>query len=195
MATSSKNTPQVTKDPGLRQDQRDQPSTDIRDKTTHDERIDPTAGRIDPNDVELCDVEPDSLALVLRVALGLPPERPTLGEQAASRALTLPSVFLRVDAGALIAWCLAGVALFAEGFPTMKRLRAESGRVVLALAMLRTTGNISAAARVLHCSRKVLRDNLQRVGLYPWDEQARDPGEVGKGAHCDGPGEGEVDGG
>jgi len=43
--------------------------------------------------------------------------------------------------------------------------------MVMALAMLRVRGNITKAARTLVVSRKMLRDNLRRAGLYPWHEQ------------------------
>jgi len=41
-------------------------------------------------------------------------------------------------------------------------------RVVIALAMLRTGGSISASGRLLDVPRKTVRDKLRCVGLYAW---------------------------
>jgi hypothetical protein len=121
-----------------------------------------------PRDVEHRDVEPDEVAARLRTMLGLAPERPVPGEQAASFHRALPSLVTGLDAGAWIAWCMVGLALFSGGFPSLAMVRHETKRALLALVMLRTDGNVSSAGRITGTSRKVLRDGLKQVGLYPW---------------------------
>ena len=53
-----------------------------------------------------------------------------------------------------------------ERFPSLAKIRRESKRVAVTLAMLRARGRISAAARMLGATPKVLRDNLRAAGLY-----------------------------
>ncbi|MCA9704499.1 MAG: hypothetical protein KDK70_01475 [Myxococcales bacterium] len=50
----------------------------------------------------------------------------------------------------------------------MKVVREESSRVIMGLAMLLSGGNVSIAARALGISRRALRENLRRLGVYPW---------------------------
>ncbi|MCA9712161.1 MAG: hypothetical protein KDK70_40365 [Myxococcales bacterium] len=121
------------------------------------------------------DIEPEDMARVLRAVLGLPPDDMAPGEAAATVGRSLPSLVRGVDAGGWVAWCLVGLGVFAEPHPTMRRVRIEPKRLAVALAMLRADGCISAAARALDISRKVLRDHLRDVGLYPWPsvDQAR----------------------
>lgn len=118
--------------------------------------------------IELRDVEPDDVAEKLRGMLGLAPEQPAPGEAAASYRLALPPIVQALDTGGWIAWCLVGLPLFGGGFPTLARIRAESKRVALVLAIVRGHGQISSAARMLSASRKVVRENLQALGIYPW---------------------------
>lgn len=118
--------------------------------------------------IELRDVEPDDVAERLRGMLGLAPEQPAPGEAAASYRRTLPPLVQSLDAGGWIAWCLVGLVVFGEGFPALAKIRRESKRVGLALAIVRAQGRISPAARMLGASRKVVRDNLHALGLYPW---------------------------
>lgn len=124
----------------------------------------PTGG----DGIERRDVEPADVAEKLRGMLGLLSVQPAPGEAAASLGRSLPSLVQGLDAGGWIAWCLVGLILFGESFPPLAMVRRESKRFAVSLAMLRAQGNISAAARMLGTSRKVLRDNLQDAGLYPW---------------------------
>ncbi|MCA9705435.1 MAG: hypothetical protein KDK70_06295 [Myxococcales bacterium] len=101
--------------------------------------------------------------------LGLPPDQPAPGELAATVRRFVPPLVRGLDAGAWIAWCLVGLAVFVDGpGPLTQRAQAEAKRLVVALAMLRSEGNLSAAARALGICRKVLRDHLRASGLYPW---------------------------
>ncbi len=78
-------------------------------------------------------------------------------------------IFLQeVDANGWLAWMVAGAYLFSGGMPSMAAVRHEAKRVAVTLAMFRSGGSISKAATMLGISRKVLRDNLRAVGLYPW---------------------------
>jgi hypothetical protein len=119
-------------------------------------------------DVERRDVEPDDVAEKLRCMLGLSPHEPAPGEAAASYRRPLPPMVHALDTGGWIAWCLVGLTLFGERSPALDTVRRESKRVALALAILRTRGGISAAARMLGASRKVVRENLVALGLHPW---------------------------
>lgn len=126
----------------------------------------PTHPPFRAHSIELCDVEPDDVAEKLRSMLGLAPGQPAPGEAAASYRRALPPSVQALDVGGWIAWCLVGLPLFGGGFPTLARIRAESKRVALALAIVRSQGSISAAARTLNASRKVVRDNLRAFGIY-----------------------------
>lgn len=126
--------------------------------------------------IELRDVEPDDVAERLRGMLGLAPEQPAPGEAAASYRRTLPPLVQSLDAGGWIAWCLVGLVVFGEGFPALAKIRRESKRVGLALALVRAQGRISPAARMLGATRKVVRENLQALGLYPWGVASADEG-------------------
>ena len=118
--------------------------------------------------IELRDVEPDDVAEKLRGMLGLAPEQPAPGEAAASYRRTLPPLVQSLDAGGWIAWCLAGLVVFGDGFPALAKIRRESKRVGLALALVRAQGCISGTARMLGATRKVVRENLRALGLVPW---------------------------
>jgi len=128
---------------------------------------------------ELRDVIPDEVAGCLRAMLGLAPDDPARGEQAAYLGRSLPAVVHGLDASAWIAWCMAGLPLFGGRLPTVRLVKVSASRVVMALAMLQTGGNISAAARMLGTSRRALRDGLRRMGRYPWRETSEP--EVGRG--------------
>lgn len=72
----------------------------------------------------------------------------------------------QVDVGAFLAWIRLGARLLSgDEFPSLRTVRDEATRMILAL-IVRREGTISGASRVLSTSRKVLRDNMQRVGLY-----------------------------
>lgn len=114
------------------------------------------------------DVEVDAVASTLRAMLGLPPGEVAPGEEAAARRRPLPPTVRDLDAGGWIAWCLVGLVLLGDEPPQMAQVRVEAKRVVMALAMMRAGGNLSAAARSLGTSRRVLREGLTVVGLYPW---------------------------
>lgn len=74
-----------------------------------------------------------------------------------------------------------GLPIFGERLPPLRLVRRDSYRVVIVLAMLRTRGNISAAARALDMTRKVLRENLERARLLPW-RSARPTDDAGRHA-------------
>ncbi len=109
----------------------------------------------------------------LRHVMRLGPRRPVPGERAASVGRAFPPIVEDLDAAAWIAWCLTGLLVCSQGALTMSVAKAEAKRVVIAVAMLRADGNISAAADALRTSRKVLRENLRGAGLYPWPEPVR----------------------
>lgn len=140
--------------------------------------------RTDPWGIERRDVEPCDVAELLRGMLGLAPDEPAPGELAAAfHRGALPRRVAGLDAGAWIAWCLVGLAIFGERSPSLRLVRRESSRVVMVLAMARARGNVSAAARTLAMTRKVLRDNLERLGLLPWRAAVvtrSDDGETGR---------------
>ncbi|MEX1368115.1 MAG: hypothetical protein AB1Z98_33610 [Nannocystaceae bacterium] len=52
----------------------------------------------------------------------------------------------------------------------------EALRLVAALAMMRTDGNISQAAAALETSRRATREVLENAGLYPWSGRVRELG-------------------
>lgn len=110
----------------------------------------------------------DEVAESLRAMLGLDPDEPVPCEQAASAGHPLPSVIAGLDAGAWIAWCLAGLPLFVGSLPSLRRVKAAAGHVLVALAMTKAEGNLSRASALTRTSRKVLRDNLRMLDLYPW---------------------------
>lgn len=68
----------------------------------------------------------------------------------------------------LVIWSIVGRRLFAGyRFPTRKKIAFEVTRAALAVA-LGQDPTITGAARLLHMSRKALRDNMMRTGIYPW---------------------------
>ncbi|MEX1363652.1 MAG: helix-turn-helix domain-containing protein, partial [Nannocystaceae bacterium] len=95
-------------------------------------------------------------------------------ELAASRGRPRSPTSPELDAGAWLAWATVGLALFeGERLPTAKRVLDEARRMLLALAMERTAGNISAIAKHLDTSRRAVRHHLQRLGLYDVDVAPR----------------------
>lgn len=126
-------------------------------------------------------VHPAVMAEKLRSALGLPPSAPTPGETAAAFGRPIPPVVHGLDVGGWIAWCMVGLLLFGERFPSLAAVRHESKRVAATLAMLRACGNISKAAVMLGASRKVLRENLRAAGLYDDTSNARAKGSDARG--------------
>lgn len=121
-----------------------------------------------PRRIERRDVEPYRVAERLRAMLGLLPAESVPDELAATFRRPLPPIVQGVDAGAWIAWCLAGLFIFRDRFPSLRIARRESYRVILVLAMLRANGNLSEVSRMMGSSRKVIRENLARAGLLPW---------------------------
>lgn len=82
-----------------------------------------------------------------------------------------PCVVDHVDTGAFLAWIRVGARLLSgESFPSLRTMRNEVTRMVLALTMQRF-GTISKASQALMSSRRVFRDNMARTGLYPWPPQ------------------------
>lgn len=93
-----------------------------------------------------------------------------MGRDVPSRAAPIvPSV----DVDAWIAWVLAGAPLFSRTLPTVGEARDAATHVLIVIAFARAGGNASAAARALRSSRKVLRDLMRRLGLYPWRADGR----------------------
>lgn len=133
------------------------------------------------------------LLLLLRSALGVAPYRAAPGELAASVGRDLPAVISAVDVGGWLAWVLAGLLVFAARddderhrqspeqdaarpadkgamrvvAPGRRVATLEAQRVIGALAMIRTHGNISRTALALDTSRRALREVLKAGGLYP----------------------------
>lgn len=119
------------------------------------------------------DVEPHDVAAKLRGMLGLDPQRPAPGEQAATFDRELPSLVPMLDAGGWIAWCIAGLPLFSGGLASLGTARDAAVRTVLVRVLLMGRGNISEAERLTGTSRKVIRDNMKRQSLHPWHEAQR----------------------
>lgn len=113
-------------------------------------------------------LSPAAAATILCAMLGLEPGLVGVGDVAAALGRTLPPIDQTLDSEGFIAWCLTGLVIF-EGAPPSTRVAVhEAQRVVMVLAMLRTRGNITHAARALDTSRRRLRETLRSVGLYPW---------------------------
>ncbi len=75
-----------------------------------------------------------------------------------------------VDVGALLAWALVGLTLFSRRpQPPMREVLGEVRRMILALLMERTGGNISRVAAALSTSRRAVRDQLETAGPYELD--------------------------
>jgi len=111
-----------------------------------------------------------AVALMLRAAAGAWLDRAGVGEQAASLGRALPPMSDAFDSAGWIGWCLAGLAVFEHGPPTSRIAVREAIRIVVVLAMLRTAGNVTHAARQLGTSRRTLRERLASFGCYPWSE-------------------------
>ncbi|MEX1367509.1 MAG: helix-turn-helix domain-containing protein [Nannocystaceae bacterium] len=113
------------------------------------------------------DVRVASVLVTLRSGLGLDPLRPGSGELAAERGRESPAMLSGVDTGAVLAWVRAGLALFADDrLPTSEEALTEARRVLLAVAMERTGGNITAVGSQLGLSRRAVRCHLRAQGLY-----------------------------
>ncbi|MEX1366261.1 MAG: hypothetical protein AB1Z98_24265 [Nannocystaceae bacterium] len=125
-----------------------------------DPRTLPASG---PRDLDLAEV-----VRVLRALARLTPDRRSLGEWAATYRRDLPPTVPAVDVDAWIAWVVAGLPLFSGTVPTVKQAREAATRVLLVISLARAGGSLSAVARALDSSRKVLRDRMRRLGLYPW---------------------------
>lgn len=113
------------------------------------------------------DVRVDSVLVTVRSGLGLDPLGTAPGELAAERGRQPSAMLAGVDTGAVLAWVRAGLALFADGrLPTCEEALTEARRVLLAIAMERTGGNISAVGSQLGLSRRAVRQHLRAQGLY-----------------------------
>jgi hypothetical protein len=120
----------------------------------------------DPARIRL-DIPCTELLGSLRASLGLPPDEPHPDEDAGTVDRSLPDVLDGLDPGAWLAWAKAGLLLFSQGtLPTVRNAASTGRRVTLALAMERSCGNISASAKALGTSRKMVRDHLRAEGLY-----------------------------
>lgn len=122
-------------------------------------------------------VAPAAVLALLRAAVGSPFLAPLPDEDAGTMGDPLPDA-MAIDAGAWVAWCLAGLHVF-ERFDVGQEPDVEAPswldvigdvakRVVTVLAMRRMSGNLSHAALGLRTSRRVLRERLKAAGLHPW---------------------------
>lgn len=116
---------------------------------------------------------PSQLVVFLRALVGQPEEQPSPTKLAASVAQLLPEELRKVEIGGLIAWFIIGLGFLAEGPPSLKQIRVESWRLIMAIAMLKSGGSISYGATLLDTSRRSLRDGLRAAGLYPWPRRQR----------------------
>ena len=79
-----------------------------------------------------------------------------------------------VDADAFVAWCLAGLPVCArEGdaneenwVPSMAEMSEAAEHVALSVSVYRLGGNVSAMARRHNASRRRIREQLKKHGLY-----------------------------
>jgi len=123
--------------------------------------------------LEFRDVATVDVARCLRSLLGLNPEEPTPEEVVARNGSPLPLNVAGVDVGPWIAWCLAGLPLFAGQLPPLGEAKATAYRLLTAVAVVRTRGNLSDAACLLGRSRKSIREYLRAFGIYEWAEGLR----------------------
>lgn len=119
------------------------------------------------------------IVALLRAAVGSPLLASLPDEDAGTMGQPLPDV-MAIDAGAWVAWCLAGLHACerlefgkdpdgADEHTSWPEVIGEAAkRVVTVLAMRRAGGNISHAAEALRASRRALRERLKEAGLYPW---------------------------
>lgn len=122
-------------------------------------------------------VAPAAVLALLRAAVGSPLLMPLPDEDAATMGHPLPST-MAIDAGAWVAWCLAGLRACErldlgqepDGKDTswIEAICETAKRMVTVLAMRRVGGNISHAAAGLRTSRRALRDRLKAANLHPW---------------------------
>jgi hypothetical protein len=130
-----------------------------------------------PDAVHRVAVAPAPILALLRAAVGSPLLGPVPDEDTATMGRPLPNAVV-IDAGAWVAWCLAGLhacerldltqAPDDEGTSWLEVFGDEAKRVVTVLAVRRASGNFTRAAAALRTSRRALRDRLKDAGLYPW---------------------------
>lgn len=125
-----------------------------------------------PSSPSLRSIEPHVTAQRLADAIDVPALRADIALRAAWYPEPPPALVPSVDADGWLAWALAGLPAFSTGIPSYQHARDVGGRVVLVLSLARARDNLSEAGRVLRSSRKVLRDNLRRFGLYPLRDTA-----------------------
>ncbi len=120
------------------------------------------------------DIDVTVMLTVLRCWLRLPVQEEVSGERAAGRGRQFPSTVEKVDIVAWFAWSVAGLRLFAgDSEPQLDRVVNEARRVLLALLMERTEGNITHVAARIGSSRRVVRERLKEYclyGLVDWNE-------------------------
>jgi hypothetical protein len=124
-------------------------------------------------------ISPPFVLSFLRAAVGSPPHVPLHDEDAATLKRPFPKPLV-IDAGAWVAWCLAGLHVWGrvdlrsphdgegKGPSWMEVISAEAERVTAVLAMMRTHGNLTHAAERLRFSRRALRQRLKAAGMHPW---------------------------
>lgn len=122
-------------------------------------------------------VAPAAVLALLRAAVGSPFLAPLPDEDAGTMGDPLPDA-MAIDAGAWVAWCLAGLHVF-ERFEAGQEPDVEAPswldvigdvakRVMAVLVMRRMSGNLSHAALGLRASWRALRERLKAAGLHPW---------------------------
>lgn len=111
-------------------------------------------------------VDPRPLLPRLRIALGLPPFDRSPTPPPRLPLGTIPDPVTALDVDAWLAWCVAGLGLFAgPGFPSLRTAIEHARLTVLTVALDRTHDNITHAANLLDTSRQALRKHLHAAGL------------------------------
>lgn len=111
------------------------------------------------------DLDRREVEVVLRDLLD--PHRGVLSPADGAPGHDAGKMVLAVDSEAWIRWSLTGLGLFSRSLPTLREARDAAARVLLGVVLARSEGNLSATSRALGLSRKVLRDTLRRLGMYP----------------------------
>jgi hypothetical protein len=121
-------------------------------------------------------VVPAMVITMLRAVVGSSPLEPLPDEHAATMGRPFPDA-MGIDAGAWVAWCLAGLYV-CERFGLADQpdgagswidaIGETAKRLVTVLAMRRAEGSIPRAARDVRATRRALGASLRRFGLSPW---------------------------
>jgi len=101
------------------------------------------------------DLHPTTIALLLRRSLGLADAPPETVVKHMDQ--TLPPLVRAVDVDAVVVWAAAGAVLFSGRLPRLRDAGLLAKRTVASLALHRTGGNVTKAAKLVGASRKSLR--------------------------------------